>query len=278
MRRLLIFIKRFYFIIIFIAFEAIGITLLISNNRYHHAKFYNAFDEVSGNVYQRYTNILMYFSLKKENEQLLTENAILHSQIASAYSKLSEINATSFDTNKKYKFIFKPANVVFNSIQKPNNYLTLNIGTKQGITDKMGVVSDFGVVGIVKNVSENYSIVISVLNHQEFRLNAKILELNEVGSIMWDGKHPDRVVLNEIPNHVNIKTGQHVVVGPYSRFFSENYPIGIIESFYLDKGASFYVVIVRLNTNMRSISKAYIIKRTDLDEQINLEEKAEKND
>jgi rod shape-determining protein MreC len=277
MRRLLIFIKRFYFIIIFIAFEAIGITLLISNNRYHHAKFFNAFDEVSGNIYQRYTNILLYFSLKKENEALLTENAILHSQVASAYSKLSELNITSFDTSKDYKFVFKPANVVFNSIQKPNNFLTLNIGSKQGITDKMGVVSDFGVVGIIKDVSENYSIAISILN-QEFRMNAKILELNEVGSIMWDGKHPDKVVLNEIPNHVKIKVGQHVVVGPYSRVISENYPIGIIEDFTLEPGASFYKIIVRLNTNMRSVSKAYIIKRTDLDEQIKLEEKAEKND
>lgn len=277
MRRLLIFIKRFYFIIIFIAFEAIGLTLLVSNNRYHHAKFYNAFDEVSGSIYQRYANILLYFSLKKENEQLLTENAILHSQVASAYSKLSEFNVTSFDTSKNYKFIFKPANVVYNSIQNRNNFLTLNIGSKQGITDKMGVVSDFGVVGIVKDVSENYCIAISILN-QEFRLNAKILELNEVGSIMWDGKHPDKVVLNEIPNHVKLKIGQHIVVGPYSRIISENYPIGIIEDFKLDKGASFYEVIVRLSTNMRGVSKAYIIKRTDLEEQINLEEKQEKND
>jgi rod shape-determining protein MreC len=277
MRRLLIFIKRFYFLIIFIAFEAIGLTLLISNNRYHHAVFFNAFDEVSGNMYQRYTNILMYFSLKKENEQLLTENAILHSQVASAYSKLSEFNVTSFDTSKNYKFIFKPANVVYNSIQKRNNFLTLNIGSKQGISEKMGVVSDFGVVGIVKGVSENYSVVISILN-EDFRLNAKIQELNEVGSIIWDGKHPDKVVLNEIPNHVKIKTGQHIVVGPYSRFFSENYPIGIIESFTLENGASFYEIVVRLNTNMRSVSKVYIIKRTDLEEQINLEQKEEKND
>ena len=277
MRRLLIFLKRFYFIIIFIAYEAIALTLLISNNRYHHATFYNAFDEVSGNIYQRYTGILMYFSLKKENEQLLTENAFLHSQVASVYSKLSELNITSFDSNKKYKFVFKPANVVYNSIQKRNNFLTLNIGSKQGITEKMGVVSDVGIVGIVKDVSENFSVVISVLN-QDFRLNAKILELNEVGSILWDGKHPDRVVLNEIPNHVKLKIGQNVVVGPYSVFFSENYPIGVVESFNLYKGASFYEVIVRLNTNMRSVSKAYIIKRTDLDEQLNLEKKEEKND
>lgn len=275
MRRLLIFIKRFYFIIVFIAYEAIAVTLLVSNNRYHHSQFYNSFDEVSGNLYQRYANIIMYFSLKKDNEQLLAENAILHSQVASAYSKLSELNITSFDTNKNYKFVFKPANVVYNSIQLNNNYLTLNIGSKQGITDKMGVVSDIGVVGIVKAVSENFCIVISILN-QDFRLNAKIMELNEVGSIMWDGKHPDRVILKEIPNHVKIKIGQHIVVGPYSVFFSENYPIGIIEDFYLANGASFYEIVVRLSTNMRGVSKAYVIKRTDLEEQLNLEDKAGK--
>ena len=277
MRRLLIFLRRFYFVIIFIAYEAIAVTLLISNNRYHHAKFFNAFDEVSGSIYKRYSNILIYFTLKKENDQLLAENAILHSQVASAYSKLSELNITSFDTNKKYKFVFKPANVVYNSIQKRNNFLTLNIGSKQGITDKMGVVSDQGVLGIIKHVSENYSIAISILN-QDFRLNAKILELNEVGSIMWDGKNPDYVELNEIPNHIKVKTGQHIVVGQYSGIFSENYPIGIVERFNLDNGASFYEIRVRLNSSMRGVSKAYVIKRTDRDEQIKLEAKEETND
>ena len=71
MRRLLIFLKRFYFIIIFIAYEAIAVTFLIQNNRFHHAKFYNAFDEVSGSIYKRYSNILIYFTLKKENDLLL---------------------------------------------------------------------------------------------------------------------------------------------------------------------------------------------------------------
>ena len=277
MRRLLIFLKRFYFIIIFIAYEAIAVTFLIQNNRFHHAKFYNAFDEVSGSIYKRYSNILIYFTLKKENDLLLAENAILHSQVASAYSKLSEVSSAVFDTNENYKFIFKPANIVYNSIQKPNNFLTLNIGSKEGITDKMGVVSDQGVVGIIKDVSENYSIAISILS-KEFHLNAKILELNEVGSIMWDGKNPDFVVLNEIPNHIKIKTGQHVVVGPYSRVFAENYPIGIIERFELEPGASFYYIRVKLSSNLRSVSKAYVIKKTDQAEQVKLEEKQENND
>jgi rod shape-determining protein MreC len=132
------------------------------------------------------------------------------------------------------------------------------------------VVSDNGVMGIIKNSSENFSVAISILN-RDFRLNAKIQEIGEVGSIIWDGGSPENVLLQEIPNHVNIKIGQHIVVGPYSHFFPENYPIGVIIDYKLPNGASFYKIYVRLNTNIKNNSNVYVIKKIKLAEQLKLE-------
>jgi rod shape-determining protein MreC len=203
----------------------------------------------------------------------LQENSLLHSQLTTAYSKLSEIKINILDTNIEYSYKYKSADVINNTVDKPYNFLTLNIGKLQGIDEKMGVISDNGVVGIIKNSSNNFSVAISILN-RDFRLNAKIQEIGEVGSIIWDGSSPEYVILQEIPNHVKVKIGQHIVVGPFSGFFPENYPIGIIVDYKLPKGASFYQIYIRLNTNMKNNSSVYVIKKIKIEEQQRLEKQS----
>ena len=54
--------------------------------------------------------------------------------------------------------------VIKNSYSRNNNYLTINIGNIDSISEDMGVVSNKGIIGITDRVSKNYSRVISVLN------------------------------------------------------------------------------------------------------------------
>jgi rod shape-determining protein MreC len=134
----------------------------------------------------------------------------------------------------------------------------------------MAVITTNGIAGIVRDVSSNYALVLSVLN-PDFHVNAKIKELDELGSITWDGKDRQVAVLNDIPSHVKLKKGQKVVVGPYSKYFPEDYPIGVVEDFELDETGSFYRVRVKLSTVVRNLEVVYIIDRSGIDEQENLE-------
>jgi rod shape-determining protein MreC len=201
-----------------------------------------------------------------------SENAHLRS-ILSEYTKKSTI-LQHFDTNYKYEFTFIPAHVVYNSIDKRNNYLTINVGKKHGIEPRMGVISGNGVVGIVKSVSENFAIVISVLN-SDFKLNAKVRESGEVGSVIWDGQFYRNVILTDIPNRVSIKEGSHVVVGPYSRIFPEGFPIGTIQRISLNKGEAFFDIHVKLNNDLKNNTSVYVIKKLNLKEQEELEKEIE---
>ena len=56
------------------------------------------------------------------------------------------------------------ANVIKNSYLNQRNYLIIDKGHEDGITSEMGVISDQGIIGVVKSVSKNYSSVISILN------------------------------------------------------------------------------------------------------------------
>lgn len=269
MHNLFLFFKRYDYVLLFLFLQSIAIFLLVYNNNYHHSVFFNSFQEFTGKVYESYNNSITYFSLKKSNDSLLSENAKLRSVLSSAYSQRKNFQ-TYFNTNSKFKFVYKPAYIINNSIHLRNNHFTLNVGRKHGIEKGMGVITKDGVIGITRNVSENFSLVISILNN-DFKVSSKIVESDEIGSISWKGGSSGVVTLNDIPNHVNIKKGQHIVVGPYSHYFPENYPMGIIEDFKLVEGESFYVIDVKLYTNMRKNTRAYVIKRELVEEQLKLE-------
>ena len=77
------------------------------------------------------------------------------------------------DTIFKRKYLYTKAKVINNSTHRQNNYLTLNIGSRNGIENGMGVVGPNGVVGVVKNVSDHYASVVSVL-HREAKISVKL--------------------------------------------------------------------------------------------------------
>jgi rod shape-determining protein MreC len=270
MYRLLEFLKQFRFLILFILLEIIAICFLAYYNSYQHSYLFNVFQEVSGNVYNRIEKAKRYFYLGRLNDSLMSENAHLNSELFSVYMKEKNIHPGFFDTNTKFRYIFIPARVINNSIDKKKNYLIINVGSSQGIDRKMAVISSRGIVGIIKSVSANYSLVLSVLNN-DFRLNARIAETNDLGSIVWDGESPEMVLLKDIPNQNKIKKGNHVVVGPYSQYFPENIPVGDVVGFELDKGGGFYNIRVRLNSEIRNLMNVYVIKNMNIKEPADLE-------
>ena len=81
---------------------------------------------------------------------------------------------SSIDSNNN--FIYKSTKIINNSINKRNNYLTINKGTAQGVRDGMGVITQKGVVGIVQSSSKNYSIVISLL-HSKTSIGIKLKKI-----------------------------------------------------------------------------------------------------
>jgi len=272
MFRLYLFVKRNSYPILFALLELVAISLIFSNSFYQRFKMLNSFQEVNGRIYERYRGLQQYFHLKDMNEDLVAENALLKHMLFK--TKDIDVKDSNFhDTNANRVYLFIPAKIVNNTFQLRNNFLTLNRGSKHQIQPQMAVVTVNGVVGIVKSVSENYSLVISILN-SDFMVNAKIMETGNIGSVSWNGHHADKVILKDIPGHVKVVKGQHVVVGPYSSLFPENTPIGTICDFKLSSTGAFYDISVLLGCDMRSLYYAYVVSKKDLPEQIKLEEEA----
>lgn len=274
MRNLLVFITKNYFFFLFLLLETFCIYILVQNNKFQRASFVNSSNQVSASVLSTSENIQQYFYLKSENERLAKENAELHSHDLLSFSVLVNGEYTINDTVKKQKFTYTNAKVVNNSTNRRNNYLTLDKGSKQGITNKMGVTSSSGVVGIVENVSENFCTVKSLL-HSNTIINSKLKKDGSFGPLSWDGESFEFATLNDIPTHVRLFKGDTVVTSQYTKMFPENIMIGTVDSYYRESTKPFYTVKIKLSTDFKKLTHVYIVDNKLRAEQEELEKKTE---
>lgn len=250
--------------------EIIAFILIASTSPYHQSQVSSVFQEINGKVSAKISSVKSYFNLRQINDSLMAENARLREIVYT--SKENPFNdSLIFDTTGKIHFRLRQAHVVNNTLTSKNNFIIIDKGKNDGIHKQMGLMTDKGIVGIVTHVSANYTLALSILS-REFRVNAKILELGELGSLTWDGKSPDYMLLTDIPNQVKIMKNQHVVVGPYSRFFPENIPIGTVEDFRPSSNSSLLEIKVKLYNNIRSLQKVYLIENMNGNELQQLEQ------
>jgi rod shape-determining protein MreC len=277
MRSLILLIIRYHFFILFIFIETYCTYLIVQNNHFHRAGFLNSANSVAANILNTISNVREYVSLKSENESLARENAELLGQMASGNLQITLDSLTLRDSlyiesDSTYKvYEYTTARIINNSVNRRNNYLTLDKGALLGIESEMGVISSNGVVGIIKNVSPHFSTVMSVL-HKDIRLSTKLKKSEFFGSLSWDGTDPASATLSDIPKNAIIGLGDTVVTTGYSSIFPEGIMIGIVEKSRIDQGDNFHTITIRLTTNFSNLTHVYIVKNNLREERKNIEE------
>jgi len=276
MRNIFLFIKRFFVFFLFLVLQVISISILVSYNKTHQAIFSSVSGDMTGWFSTQYNDVEYYFRLKKTNEDLAAENSRLRTLLATQLddpdtTKISRIDSLLKDTlGRVRKFNFLPAKVVNNSVNQENNYITLFRGSKQSVNTNMAVCGPDGIVGRVVSVSENYSIVMSLLNHNS-KVSAMMLHSNYTGIIEWDGSNPQFLQMHGIPKSAKIKVGDTVITSNLSGNFPEGLMVGTIAENTIDQSTGYYNLKVKSATNFFTIQYAYLVENTMWTEQKQLE-------
>ena len=261
MQNLLRFIRMYNVLIIFLLLQGYSINLYLNNNTFQNNILIEKTSNYTGKVYDFSNNIKEYFQLKNINNQLMSEN----SKLNNLYSK-NKINYLSDEKD----FNYLSAKVINNSIYKRNNYLTINKGKKHGIKDGMGVISTNGVIGIVHSTSENYALIISILNKQS-AISICLKKQNNYGSLKWNGFNYREANIESIPNHVKITLGDTIITNGYSTIFPSEINIGTIKSYNTNNKTGNQDIIIDLFTDFNNIKYVYIVKSQNSREQLKLE-------
>lgn len=274
MKNILIFLYKNNFFFIFLLLECICCLLLIKNNGYQGSSLLNSSNEISSKIYELQTNAKEYLLLKDENERLARMNTYLINRIKLGYAAIPLKTYVKNDTLYKQEYEFMSGKVINNTINKRSNYLTLNIGSAQGITHDMAIITTDGIVGIVKDVSENFSSAMSIL-HKDVRVNCQLKKDGIFGPLIWDGSDYRFSNLTDIPTHAKIKKGDTVITSSLSGIFPEGILVGFVESFEQKANESFYSVKVRLSADFKKINHVSVIKNNYKAERDSLELKSQ---
>ncbi|MGB4776661.1 MAG: rod shape-determining protein MreC [Daejeonella sp.] len=270
MRNLWILINKYNAFFLLIIFLVASLTLLLNNNSYQKASTWNCSNQLIGTAYEKVNHFESYLTLAATNDSLARENVRLRNQLKSSYFNNQVIQKTVNDSLNQQQYTYTVAQVVNNSIRQENNFITINRGKNQGIEKGMGVIGPNGVVGVVKNVSQNFAIVQSLL-HSQTRFSASVN--NNIGSLIWgEGNfNTNLAILKDIPNHIRVKKGDRVVSSRYSVFFPAGTDIGRVNRTDLKSGDSFLNIEVKLATDFVNLEYVYVINNLSSKEQQILE-------
>lgn len=269
MRNLFAFLYRYHVFLVFIFLEVIALAIFIQSHYYQSARFVSSAHAWTGSFLEHFENSKDYLSLKKINQILAEENAALRSKAFT--SDLSPANPHL----TPHQYI--SAKVIKNSFNKRNNYLTLNKGSKDGIQSGMGVCVKDGVVGIVRDVSNNYATVMSVLNKQTV-ISTRFQKSNHFGEITWDGKSHHFAQLQSVEKYVDVSIGDSLVTNSFSSIFPDGILLGTVNRYNRDKSENFYSIEVALGVDYSNIDFVYVIKTPQKKERQELESKLNQNE
>ena len=277
MKNIIGFIRQNFTFFSFLILQIVSLVILSSYSKSHQTFFGGMTNQVIGDINTRYNNWSYFFRLKKTNALLAAENVALRNQLAQNFvaldttKKLGTLILRKDSLEKTRKFYYYPAKVVGNSFTLQKNYITIERGSLQGVKKDMAAISpDGSIVGIVIEVNDNYSKIMSLL-HRNSKVSAMLKRDKVAGTVEWDGRDPDILTLKNISKSAAPKKGDSVLTSPYSASFPAQLMIGRVTKVVVDPASNFLTLELKSTTNFYNLEYIYLVENKRMNEQLNLE-------
>ena len=270
MRNFIAFIKHFRVVLIFAILQGIALSLYFSFVQFPRSQYLTTAGSVQGTILSMRNDLTKHLDLEDNNIILQKKNIELMKRQPISFvpqeNGLVKIN----DTLQRQQYEYIPAIVINSTHDKRNNYFTINAGSSQGIKRGMGVFSDQGVVGIIHNTSENFSVIKSCLTK---KLNIAIMleKTKEFGFLAWNGKDARRGSMTGVSNDFELKKWSKIVTRGGGGVFPRGIPVGKIEKFEVVEGEPLWDITFLFSVDFRSLQNVYVIKNLLLEEQKKVE-------
>ena len=282
MRNIFLFLRIYFNFIFFLFLMGVSLYMLFTYNKYHHSVYSAAANEITGKINKQYDKVEYYFHLKSVNDSLVAANEELYNRLKENYALPDTLTKVVIDSmlmdsiKIPRRYLYMQAKVVMNSVNQPNNYIQLHRGTRQGVKPDFGVIDiNNAVLGTVVDVSENYSVVMSLL-HEQSNLSARLKRSGETGTVIWDGNDPHILLLKDINKTVKIKAGDTIITSGFSDKFPAGLLVGYVKDIINDKSMSTYTVRLTPGANFETVQFAYIIENMQRKEPAELLKKVKK--
>lgn len=279
MHNLIEFLQKNHHWFLFLMLEVASLVLLFQFNSYQGSVWFTSANYVSGKVYEADAAVRQFFSLTRVNDELTMRNIYLEKQVEQLSDRLAKATGDSTIAVAEQKRVLAnfrviSAHVISNSIDKQDNLITLDKGSADGIKPDMGVVCGTGIVGIVYQVSEHYSIVIPLLSSHS-NISCKIQKRGYFGHLNWDGRSSRFAYVDGIPRHAHFRLYDKIETSGYSSVFPPGLLVGKILHVYNSPDGLSYRLMVELSTDFGNLRNVCVIDDNTIRERLEVLRSAE---
>lgn len=263
MNNLTEFLAKYKHWFLFVLLEIASLVLLFRFNNYQGSVWFTSANIVAGKVYELSSSVTSYFSMGKLNRELTERNVQLERQVKELSEQLYEkTRDPKFVQKGQYRFLsdFKLINakVVSNSLDKEENFITIDKGSWDGVRKDMGVACGNGIVGVIYLVGTHYSIVLPVLNSKS-NISCSIQGRSYFGYLRWAGGAKNIAYLDDIPRHAKFKLGDRIITSGYSAIFPAGILVGKIKHVYNSEDGLSFRLAVQLSTDFGNLRDVCVI-------------------
>lgn len=284
MRNFILFLRRFSNLILFLILEIVCAIFIARTNTLQGNDIMSSANFMMASMYEQRDDVAYYFSLKRMNDSLLSENKKLRKQIM-AYNEVDTLRDTTVahapvQTDSTIvvqyaDYLYRSAKVINNSIGSVNNYITINRGEDDGIRKDMSVISGTGVVGRVVHTSAHFASAITILSKQQ-QVSA-MLKDGTMSYVVWQGQKPDELVMKDVPKQIRVKVGDPVYTTEFS-FFPPGIPIGTVERITIIESKNLRRLYLKPATDFRKLQYVYVVDDKYAKEKKELEAKSKEEE
>lgn len=275
MRDLLRFLFRIRITLLFLLLMGMGLGMVVNGNEHHKAQAISSSNSVIGRIYGWRSSVVEYAGLRDENLRLALEIAALRDRDARSRIAVKDSTGVVRDTVTRQQYRYITARVINSTVQKKRNYLTLDKGELAGLHKDMGVVGANGIVGVVREVSPHFALVISVLSN-ELETSVQLKRSGHFGLLKWDDEDltPLTIRMTDVAKHVPVEVGDTVVTRGGDGIFPGGILVGTVIAKENDPASNYHTITINLSEDLSRSGYVHVVDDLLKLEQDSLQSKA----
>ncbi len=203
----------------------------------------------------------VYRTALQTNEELGRQNIMLQDELSRLRSVQEENRALRdlIGLRDTLDHDLVPAKIVAKTLTGINNSLTINIGSSDGVEPGMALINSEGLIGQVILTSSGHALVMP-FNNALFRASARIQGNRAYGIVSWNTEQPNELVMNYVPQTINVETGSVVETSGYSNQFPARIPIGTVIRTEFEEGRDTQQIFIQPFVPLHQIAEAFIVR------------------
>lgn len=206
-------------------------------------------------------NIRVYRQALNTNTYLQRQNVLLQDELSRLRSAEAQnrILRELLGFREQTEHDLVPITVIAKELTSLNNYLTVNAGEQHQVQAGMPVINSDGLIGKVTVTANDYAKVMPFANNL-FHVSARVQDSRAFGIVSWRDNRFDELVLQFIPQTIEIIPGQLVETSGYSNQYPPGIPIGEVTRTESQQGVDTQLIFLRPFVNLHTLAEGFVLK------------------